>query len=143
MNGEKINVSFYTEELLKPNQGLFRIDKVIRGDYRRKQAFLKWKAPIVNWIFAVAFLASQFIGEKTLLETMIGHTLTLPKSIWLKMNISWVIFFTLLGAANLFVAFTFHEIWVDFKVFGSLILTFLFVIGQFLVISKHIQAEEK
>ena len=43
MNGEKINVSFYTEELLKPNQGLFRIDKVIRGDYRRKQAFLKWK----------------------------------------------------------------------------------------------------
>ena len=43
LNGEKINVSFYTEELLKPNQGLFRIDKVIRGDYRRKQAFLKWK----------------------------------------------------------------------------------------------------
>ena len=40
---KKINVSFYTEELLKPNQGLFRIDKVIRGDYRRKQAFLKWK----------------------------------------------------------------------------------------------------
>ena len=107
------------------------------------EAFLKWKTPIVNWIFAVAFLASQFIGEKTLLERMIGHTLTLPKSIWLKMNISWVIFFTLLGAANLFVAFTFHEIWVDFKVFGSLILTFLFVIGQFLVISKHIQAEEK
>ena len=107
------------------------------------EAFLKWKTPIVNWIFAVAFLASQFIGEKTLLERMIGHTLTVPKSIWLKMNISWVIFFTLLGAANLFVAFTFHEVWVDFKVFGSLILTFLFVIGQFLVISKHIQAEEK
>ena len=107
------------------------------------EAFLKWKAPIVNWIFAVAFLVSQFIGEKTLLERMTGHALTLPKSIWLKMNISWVIFFTLLGAANLFVAFTFHEIWVDFKVFGSLILTFLFVIGQFLVISKHIQAEEK
>lgn len=107
------------------------------------EAFLKWKTPIVNWIFAVAFLASQFIGEKTLLERMIGHTLTVPKSIWLKMNISWVIFFTLLGAANLFVAFTFHEVWVDFKVFGSLILTFLFVIGQFLVISKHVQAEEK
>ena len=43
LNGEKINVSFYIEELLKPNQGVFRIDKVIRGDYRRKQAFLKWK----------------------------------------------------------------------------------------------------
>ncbi|MFK0572217.1 septation protein A [Endozoicomonas sp.] len=105
--------------------------------------FLKWKAPIVNWIFAVAFLGSQFIGEKTLLERMMGHALTLPEDIWLKMNISWVIFFILLGAANLFVAFTFHDMWVDFKVFGSLILTFLFVIGQFLVISKHIQTEEK
>ncbi|WP_299727798.1 septation protein A [uncultured Endozoicomonas sp.] len=107
------------------------------------EAFLKWKAPIVNWIFAVAFLGSQFIGEKTLLERMMGHALTLPKDIWLKMNISWVVFFLLLGAANLFVAFTFHNIWVDFKVFGSLILTFLFVIGQFLLISKHIQPEEK
>lgn len=107
------------------------------------EAFLKWKAPIVNWIFAVAFFVSQFIGDKTLLERMMGHAMTLPKSIWLKMNISWVIFFTLLGAANLFVAFTFHDIWVDFKVFGSLILTFLFVIGQFLVVSKHIRTEEK
>ena len=107
------------------------------------EAFLKWKAPIVNWIFAVAFLGSQFIGEKTLLERMMGHALTLPKDIWLKMNISWVVFFLLLGAANLFVAFTFHNIWVDFKVFGSLILTFLFVIGQFMLISKHIQPEEK
>lgn len=107
------------------------------------EAFLKWKAPIVNWVFAVAFLGSQFIGEKTLLERMMGHALTLPDDIWLKMNISWVIFFIFLGSANLFVAFTFHDMWVDFKVFGSLILTFLFVIGQFLIISRHIQTEEK
>lgn len=107
------------------------------------EAFLKWKAPVVNWIFAIAFLSSQFIGEKTLLERMIGHAMTLPKDIWLKLNISWVMFFIFLGAANLFVAFTFHEIWVDFKVFGSLILTFLFVLGQILVISKHIQTEKK
>ena len=107
------------------------------------EAFLKWKAPIVNWIFAAAFLGSQFIGEKTLLERMMGHALQVPQDIWLKMNISWVIFFILLGFANLFVAFTFHAIWVDFKVFGSLILTILFVIGQFLMISKHVQTEEK
>lgn len=107
------------------------------------EAFLKWKAPIVNWVFAAAFLGSQFIGEKTLIQRMMGHALTLPDEVWVKMNLSWVVFFVLLGAANLFVAFTFHEIWVDFKVFGSLILTFLFVIGQFLLISKHIRTEEK
>lgn len=105
------------------------------------ETFLKWKAPIINWIFAAAFLGSQFIGGKTLIERMLGTSLQLPAPVWRKMNISWVIFFTLLGAANLFVAFTFHDIWVDFKVFGSLILTFLFVIGQFAVISKHIKSE--
>ncbi len=107
------------------------------------EAFLKWKAPIVNWIFAGAFLASQFVGSKPLIQRMLEHALSLPDEIWVRMNISWVIFFLLLGAANLFVAFTFHSIWVDFKVFGSLILTFAFVIIQFFVISRHIRTEEK
>ncbi len=107
------------------------------------ETFLKWKAPIVNWIFAMAFLGSQFIGEKPLVQRMMGHAITLPDEIWMKMNLSWVVFFILLGAANLFVAFTFHEIWVDFKVFGSLILTFLFVIIQFAAISRHVKVEEK
>ena len=107
------------------------------------EAFLKWKAPIVNWVFAVAFLVSQYIGQKPLIQRMMDHALTLPDSVWLKMNLSWVVFFVFLGAANLFVAFTFHEIWVDFKIFGSLILTILFIIAQFAVISKYIRTEEK
>ncbi|MGI9276402.1 MAG: septation protein IspZ [Endozoicomonas sp.] len=105
--------------------------------------FLKWKAPIVNWIFAAAFLVSQFIGSKPLVRRMMEHAMTLPDEIWTKLNLSWVVFFVFLGAANLFVAFTFHNIWVDFKVFGSLVLTFAFVILQFLVISRHIRTEEE
>ena len=107
------------------------------------ETFLKWKAPIVNWIFALAFLGSQYIGKKPLVQRMLDHVISLPDEIWLKMNLSWVVFFICLGAANLFVAFTFHEFWVDFKVFGSLILTFLFVFAQFALISKHIRPEEK
>ena len=106
------------------------------------ETFLKWKAPIVNWIFALAFLGSQYIGEKPLVQRMLGHAMTLPAPIWTKVNLSWVFFFTALGAANLFVAFTFHEIWVDFKVFGSLILTLLFVIIQFVFLARHIKTED-
>ena len=106
------------------------------------EMFLKWKAPIVNWIFATAFLASQFIGSKPLVQRMMGHAMSLPDEIWTRLNFSWVIFFIALGAANLFVAFTFHNIWVDFKVFGSLILTFAFVLLQFVFLSKHINTED-
>lgn len=105
------------------------------------EMFLKWKAPIVNWIFAAAFLGSQFIGSKTLVQRMMGHAMTLPDVIWTRLNLSWVVFFTLLGAANLFVAFTFHDIWVDFKVFGSLILTFGFVMLQFVFLSRYINTD--
>ena len=43
LNDEQIQGIFYTEELLKAKQDVFRIDKVIRRDYKKKQALVKWK----------------------------------------------------------------------------------------------------
>ena len=35
--------SFYEAELQKAKQETFRIEKVIRKDYKKKQALVKWK----------------------------------------------------------------------------------------------------
>ena len=43
LNNEDIKGSFYEPELLKAKQDVFRIDKVIRRDYKKKQALVKWK----------------------------------------------------------------------------------------------------
>ena len=43
LRGEDIQGSFYEPELLKAKQEVFRIDKVIRRDYKKKQALVKWK----------------------------------------------------------------------------------------------------
>ncbi|KAL9988940.1 hypothetical protein ACROYT_G003436 [Oculina patagonica] len=43
LRDEKIQGSFYESELLKAKQDVFRIDKVIRKDYKKKQALVKWK----------------------------------------------------------------------------------------------------
>ncbi|KAL9989245.1 hypothetical protein ACROYT_G003774 [Oculina patagonica] len=43
LNDEEIKGSFYEPELLKAKQDVFRIDKVIRRDYKKKQALVKWK----------------------------------------------------------------------------------------------------
>ena len=43
LNNEEIKGSFYEAELLKAKQDVFRIDKVIRRDYKKKQALVKWK----------------------------------------------------------------------------------------------------
>ena len=43
LNDKEIQGSFYEPELLKADQEVFRIDKVIRRDYKKKQALVKWK----------------------------------------------------------------------------------------------------
>ena len=43
LRGKDIQGSFYEPELLKAKQDVFRIDKVIRRNYKNKQALVKWK----------------------------------------------------------------------------------------------------
>ena len=106
--------------------------------------FLKWKAPIVNWIFASIFVASRYFGDKPAIEHMMGHAVTAPKEVWYKLNTMWIFYFIVLGAINLIVAFTLsEELWIKFKVFGNLILTFGFVFVQMPILAKYIEVEDK
>jgi len=66
-----------------------------------------------------------------------------PKEIWQRLNSIWIVYFIILGAVNLIVAFTLSEkAWIQFKVFGNLILTFAFVIGQMPLLAKYIEVQE-
>ena len=106
--------------------------------------FLKWKAPIVNWIFAGIFFASHYIGDKPAIEHLMGHAVNAPRELWLRLNHAWIYYFIVLGAINLAVAFLLSEaLWIQFKVFGNLILTFLFVIGQMPVLAKYLEVDEE
>lgn len=109
----------------------------------RDENWLKWKAPIINWIFAVVFLASHFIGDKVVIERMLGHALQVPTQVWQRLNIAWVLFFIFAGAANLYVAFTYTQYWVDFKVFGSLGMTLVFLIGQMFYLSRYLPGDDE
>lgn len=100
--------------------------------------FIKWKPTAVNWMFAIAFFGSQFIGDKPFVKRMMAHAVDLPEAVWMKLNIAWVVFFTAMGFANLYVAFNFDlSTWVDFKTYGMLGLTVLFVILQAIFLAKH------
>lgn len=105
--------------------------------------FVKWKPTVVNWLFALAFLASRFIGQKTLLERMMGGQLELPAPVWVKLTFAWTIFFFAMGVANLYVAFNFDEnTWVNFKLFGMLGLTLVFVLAQGAYMSRYLKLDD-
>lgn len=108
----------------------------------RDPLFIKWKPTVVNWLFAVIFLGSQFIGSKNLIERMMSHAIELPKQIWLHLNMGWTTFFITMGALNIYVAYSYpEETWVNFKLFGMLGLTLLFVLAQGFYIGRYINPE--
>ncbi|MBU1772188.1 MAG: septation protein IspZ, partial [Gammaproteobacteria bacterium] len=52
------------------------------------EAILKWKAPVLNWLFALAFTGSHFIGDKPLIQRMMGHAVSLPAAQWAQLNVA-------------------------------------------------------
>jgi intracellular septation protein len=107
--------------------------------YLHDEQFIKWKPTVINWLFAGAFLGSQIFGQKTAIERMMGSSLTLPKPIWCRLNLSWVTFFLIMGSANLYVMSHYdRDTWVNFKLFGMLGLTFMFIVLQSLYLSRYL-----
>lgn len=102
--------------------------------------FLKWKVSIVNWLFGAGFLASQLFMKKTIIEYLMDKNLTLPKKVWNRLNLLWCLFFFILGTINLWVLHYFSTaVWVNFKVFGLLGLTAVFVVIQTLYLIRHVK----
>jgi intracellular septation protein len=112
--------------------------------YLHNEQFIKWKPTVINWIFATAFLGSQFFGEKTVVERLMSAQITLPNPIWRRLNLSWVAFFLIMGGANLYVMYNFErDTWVNFKLFGMLGMTMVFLVIQSLFLSRHISAQKE
>lgn len=161
--------------------------------------FIMWKPSLINWAFAIAFGLSLF-GRAPLTERMLGAQLVLPRRVWRRLTVGWVVFFVVSGALNAYVAFVYQvtpqslsadqraiygqvasddaaystavhdkaladlgaeqhaelaalapaarqaaylhklhrDIWVNFKLFGLLGLTLLFVLMQGVYVSRHL-----
>ena len=61
LRGEDIQGSFYEPESLKARQDVFRIDKVIRRDYKKKQTLVKWKGYSDDFNSWISFKDLQII----------------------------------------------------------------------------------
>lgn len=108
------------------------------------EMFVKWKPSVVNWLFGLVFLGSQFIGDKTIIERMLGQAMELPSAVWVRLNLIWTAFFVVMGILNLAVAFNFDtDTWVNFKLFGMLGLTLIFVIAQGFYLVRYHEIDTK
>jgi len=106
----------------------------------RNELFIQWKPTIFNWVLALAFGASQFIGDKNLMERTLGSQIHLPRPIWTRLNLLWVTNFTVVGALNLVVAYYYSEAtWVSYKLYSAIGFTLLLTILTAIIVSPHLK----
>ena len=106
----------------------------------RDQRFIQWKPTVFNWVLAAVFLGSQFVGERTVLERVLGSQLSLPRRIWTRLNVLWIGNFALVGALNLFVAYRFEEaVWVSYKLYSSIGFTLALMLLTVVIVAPHVK----
>ena len=109
----------------------------------RNQMFIQWKPTIFNWALALGFGASQFIGDKNLMERTLGSQIHLPKPVWTRLNLLWVSNFVIVGGLNLVVAYGFSEAtWVSYKLYSAIGFTLVLTILTAIMISPHLKDEQ-
>ena len=104
--------------------------------------FIKWKPTLLYWAMGAALWAGAALFGRNLLRALMGEQLKLPDPVWQRLNLAWIVFFSVMGALNLWIAYTFStDTWVNFKLFGSLGLMLLFTLAQGFYLSRHLQDE--
>ena len=105
--------------------------------YFDNDVFFKMKPTIINVLFAVILYGGILIN-KPLLKYLLGAALKLEETGWKILTQRWIGFFIALAILNEIVWRTQStDVWVNFKVFGILPITFIFTMTQFPLIKKY------
>ena len=105
--------------------------------YFDNDVFFKMKPTIINVLFAVILYGGILIN-KPLLKYLLGAALKLEEAGWKILTQRWIGFFIALAVLNEIVWRTQStDVWVNFKVFGILPITFIFTMTQFPLIKKY------
>lgn len=109
----------------------------------RDQRFIQWKPTVFNWVLALVFLGSHFIGQRPVLQRLLGGQLVLPPNIWTRLSMLWIGNFTVVGALNLMVAYQYEEsFWVAYKLYSSIGFTLLLMLLTIAIVAPHLKDQD-
>jgi len=109
--------------------------------YFDNKIFFYMKPTIINLLFALVLFLGKYFTQKTLLKTFFQNSIHLQDEGWKKLNYRWISFFIFVAMLNEFVWRKYcpeqEYIWVNFKVWGLLPISFLFAASQYPLINKY------
>ncbi len=104
----------------------------------RDPLFIMWKPTVINVLLAAALLASEWFMQTSLMTRMLRKMAPFPPHVCTTLTYLWAGFFVFLGLLNLYVAYNFsEETWVNFKLFGLMGLSLIFMVAQGFYLARH------
>ena len=105
--------------------------------YFDNKIFFYMKPTIINILFALILIYGKLFLEKSLLQSILENSIKLKDEGWKILTDRWIYFFIFLALLNEIIWRTQSEdLWVKFKVFGILPITFIFTLLQIKIIEK-------
>lgn len=106
------------------------------------ETFFKMKPTIVQGLFAAVLLGGLAL-RRPLLKPLLGAAWPMDEAGWRRLSLRFALFFIAMAGLNEAVWRTQStDVWVMFKVFGIIGLTFLFALTQMPLMTRHRLPEE-
>tara|TARA_B100000029_G_scaffold131905_1_gene125775 strand:+ start:360 stop:908 length:549 start_codon:yes stop_codon:yes gene_type:complete len=106
--------------------------------YFDNKVFFYMKPTIINLLFAGIIFFGKYFTKKPLLQIFFQNALRLEDDGWKILSNRWIWFFIFVAILNEFVWRTQSEaFWVNFKVWGLMPISFLFILTQVPLINKY------
>ena len=109
--------------------------------YFDNPVFIYIKPTIINILFGLALLFGKYFTNEPILKKMMGKAIALSDIGWELLSKRWMLFFFALALTNELVWRMYcpekEYIWVNFKVWGMLPITFIFTAFQISLINKY------
>jgi len=101
------------------------------------ETFIKMKPTIILGLFAAVLIGGLAVGRPPL-KFLMGSALELDDAGWRKLTLRFALFFVAIAALNEVIWRTQStDLWVNFKVFGILVLNVIFMLTQIPLIKRH------
>ena len=106
--------------------------------YFDNKIFFYMKPTIINLIFAGALFFGKYFTKKPILQVFFQNTLKLESQGWQILSSRWIYFFIFAAILNEIIWRSQSEaFWVNFKVWGLMPISFLFIAAQVPLINKY------
>lgn len=152
----QVAYSYFKTGKVPARQWLFFAIAVILGTLTlvfHDEQFVKWKATIIYAVLSLTLLISRYFIGKNLVKQALSSVLnnatdteqaiSVPESLWDKLNLLWVAITAAIAALNIYIAYNFSlDFWVNFKVFGLMAITFVSIFATIIMLYKYLPDED-